>query len=101
MDNLDDALREPLEVGFRGRLLLKLFLNEKGKVDSVRVVESTMPIGIEGLVVKAFYFARYRPGEIEDHAVMSEMTVEVGVSSNDVQVPSREVSVDPFESRRQ
>lgn len=99
--NLDDALREPLEVGFRGRLVIKLFLDEKGKVDSVRVVESTMPVRIEGLVVKAFYFARYRPGEIEDQAVMSEMTVEVGVSSNDVQVPSRAVNAAPAESRPQ
>lgn len=86
--SIEEALREPLEAGFRGRLVLKLFLDVGGKVDSVRVMESTMPVAIEGQVVKAFYFARYRPGEIEDRAVMSEMTVEVGVSASDAQVSS-------------
>lgn len=84
IDSLDETLREPLEAGFRGHLMLRLFLNQSGKVDSVRVIESTMPPEVEGLVVKAFYLARYRPGEIQERAVMSEMTVEVGVSTDDL-----------------
>jgi len=86
VDRLDETLREPLEAGFRGHLILRLFLSDSGKVDRVGVIESTMPPEVEGLVVKAFYLARYRPGEIEDRAVMSEMTVEVGVSTSDAQV---------------
>ncbi len=92
LDDLEDALREPLEAGFRGRLVIRLFIDAAGKVDGVRVLETTMPTEVEGLVVKAFYVARYRPGEIEGQAVKSEMTMEVGVSTMEgrpLRLPSR------------
>lgn len=80
-DGLDDSLHEPLEAGFRGRVVIRLFIDQIGKADKVRVMASSLPIEIEGLVVKSFYLARYRPGEIDGQPVMSEMTVEVDLSA--------------------
>lgn len=80
-DELDDSLHEPLEAGFRGHLVIRLFIDQTGKADKVQVMESSLPIQIEGLVVKSFFLARYRPGEIDGQPVMSEMTVAVDLSA--------------------
>lgn len=78
---IDETLYEPLEPGFRGRIVIRLYLNQLGKAERVKVLESTLPIQIEGSVVRAFYAARYRPGEIDGQAVMSEMTIDVDLST--------------------
>lgn len=79
--DVDETLREPLESGFRGRVVIRLYLNQHGDPERVKVLESTLPIAIEGLIVKVFFAARYRPGEIAGQPVMSEMTVDVDLSS--------------------
>lgn len=78
--NIDETLREPLDAGIRGRVLIRLYLSQSGKPERVKVLESTLPIEIEGLIVHAFFTASYRPGEIDGQPVMSEMTVEVDLS---------------------
>ena len=80
-EEMDSSLRESLEAGFRGHVVIRLFLDETGKANKVRVMESSLPIEIEGLVVKSFFLARYRPGEIDGQPVMSEMTVAVDLST--------------------
>lgn len=86
---IDESLREPVEAGLRGRAIIRLYLNQSGKPERVSVLESTLPVEIEGLVVKAFYTAQYRPGEIDGLAVMSEMTVDVDLSSTtEIHVPN-------------
>ncbi|MBK6974375.1 MAG: energy transducer TonB [Sterolibacteriaceae bacterium] len=80
-DEMGDSLQESLEAGFRGHVVIRLFIDQTGKADKVRVMESSLPIQIEGLVVKSFFHARYRPGEIDGQPVMSEMTVAVDLSA--------------------
>lgn len=84
---IDDKLNESFEAGFRGHAVIRLFLDENGKVDKVSVLESTLPIDIEGLVVKSFFKARYRPGEIDGVPVMSEMTVSADLSTT-IELPA-------------
>lgn len=80
-EEIDHTLSESLEPGFRGRVVIRLFLDETGKPNKVRVMESSLPLEIEGLVVTTFFRARYRPGEIDGQPVMSEMTVAVDLST--------------------
>lgn len=87
---MDSSLRESLEAGFRGYVVIRLFLDETGKANKVRILESSLPIEIEGLVVKSFFLARYRPGEIDGQPVMSEMTVAVDLSTALEPLPARE-----------
>jgi hypothetical protein len=78
---IDDMLNESLEAGFRGHAGLRLFLDENGKVDKGGVLVSTLPIDIEGLIVRSVFKARYRPGEIDGVPVMSEMTVSADLTT--------------------
>jgi hypothetical protein len=78
---IDDKLNESFEAGFRGHAVIRLFLDESGKVDKVSVLESTLPIDVEGIVVTLFFKARYRPGEIDGVPVMSEMTVSTDLTT--------------------
>lgn len=80
-EEIDDKLDESFEAGFRGRVIIRLFLDETGKANKVQVMESSLPLEIEGLAVKTFYVARYRPGEIDGQPVMSEMTVSIDLST--------------------
>ncbi|MBK7665593.1 MAG: energy transducer TonB [Sterolibacteriaceae bacterium] len=80
-DEMGDSLQESLEAGFRGNVVIRLFIDQTGKADKVQVMESSLPIQIEGLVVKSFFHARYSPGEIDGQPVMSEMTVAVDLSA--------------------
>ena len=80
-DEMGDSLQESLEAGFRGHVVIRLFIDQTGKADKVQVMASSLPIQIEGLVVKSFFHARYRPGEIDGQPVMSEMTVAVDLSA--------------------
>lgn len=84
---IDDKLNESFEAGFRGHAVIRLFLDETGKVDKVSVLESTLPIDIEGLVVRSFFKARYRPGEIDGVPVMSEMTVSADLTTT-IELPA-------------
>ncbi len=78
---IDDKFNESFEAGFRGHAVIRLFLDENGKVNKVHVLESTLPIDVEGMVVKSFFTARYRPGEIDGVPVMSEMTVSADLTT--------------------
>ena len=84
---IDDKLNESFEGGFRGHAVIRLFLDETGKVGKGRVLESTLPIDIEGLVVRSFFKARYRPGEIDGVPVMSEMTVSADLTTT-IELPA-------------
>lgn len=96
VEAIDDKLNESLEAGFRGHAVIRLFLDENGKVDKVRVLESTLPIDVEGILVTLFYKARYRPGEIDGLPVMSEMTVSADLTTT-IEMPAP--SATPVEGR--
>lgn len=84
---IDDKLNESFEAEFRGHAVIRLFLDESGKVDKVSVLESTLPINVEGILVTLFFKARYRPGEIDGLPVMSEMTVSADLTTT-IELPA-------------
>lgn len=84
---IDDKLNESFEAGFRGHAVIRLFVDESGKVDKVSVLESTLPVDVEGIVVTLFFKARYRPGEIDGVPVMSEMTVSADLTTT-IELPA-------------
>lgn len=60
-----------------GRVRLLLLINEQGGLDSYRVQEAS-PAGVfEEATITAFTLARYAPGLITNHAVRSQLLVEV------------------------
>jgi protein TonB len=68
----------PPEAGqLRGTVVLRLLINEDGKVDNVGVVRSS-PEGIfEASAVEAFSAARFSPGAVLGVPVKSQLTIEV------------------------
>lgn len=61
------------------KLTLSLFISEEGKVDRVKIEGSDLPEDIERMIVKAFSEARFFPGKIGDHAVNSELKIEMAI----------------------
>lgn len=61
------------------KLALSLFISEEGKVDRVKIEGSDLPEDIERMVVQAFSEARFFPGKIGDHAVNSELKIEMAI----------------------
>jgi outer membrane biosynthesis protein TonB len=67
------------ELGEPGQLLLRLAIDRYGLVNGVYVLRSNLTRELEGQVVLQFYRARYRPGEIEDVPVNSELLLVINL----------------------
>lgn len=67
----------PFTSHISGRVVLLLFINELGGVDSHRIVASEPVDVFDASVAEAFLGARYAPGLITGHAVKSQLLVEV------------------------
>jgi TonB family protein len=61
----------------RGRVALKLWIDELGNVVSVEVDQSNVPKAVSDVAVEAFGKLRYEPGEINGRRVPAQITVEV------------------------
>lgn len=79
--DFEDSVTNPDIPAVGGSLLLRLYLGETGRVDSVHVLQSTLPRDVEGAVVQSFFRARYFAGEIDGVPVMSQMTLFVEMGS--------------------
>lgn len=64
---------------------LSLFIDEAGRVTRVRVDGQTLPPALEQAAREAFTGARFRPGEVDGHAVKSRIRIEVVF---DIRTPS-------------
>lgn len=60
-----------------GKVILKLWINELGNVDSVEVESSNLPETISGMAAAAFGKLRFVPGEIDGMRVRTLMRIEV------------------------
>ena len=60
-----------------GRVIVKLWINELGSVDSVEVESSNLPTTISGMVAEAFQKVPFEPGEIDGRRVGTLMSIEV------------------------
>lgn len=60
-----------------GKVTLKLWIDELGKVDSVEVESSNLPEAVSGTAAAAFGKLRFVPGEIDGRRVRVLMRIEV------------------------
>lgn len=60
-----------------GQIVLLLMINEKGGVDSYRIVESQPPGVFDDAVINAFSRETYAPGLITGYQVKSQLLVEI------------------------
>ena len=60
-----------------GRVVLLLFINEKGGVDDYRIIESDPPGDFDPSAIEAFLAARFFPGKIAGIPVRSQIKVEI------------------------
>lgn len=68
----------PANVDSRGRVVIRLFVDETGQVNRYDVLEATPPAAFEDSVVRAFVDdARYAPGLIAGYAVRGILIAEV------------------------
>lgn len=67
----------PLTNTLSGRVLLLMFINQQGGVDSHRILESTPRGTFDEEVLKSFANERYAPGLISGFPVKSQLLVEV------------------------
>jgi TonB family protein len=61
-------------------VVLKLWIDERGKVDSVEVESSNLPEAVAGTAAAAFGKLRFAPGEIDGTRVRALMRIEVAYS---------------------
>ncbi|MFY9328280.1 MAG: energy transducer TonB [Georgfuchsia sp.] len=61
----------------RGKVLLLLFINEKGGIDDYKILESEPADQFDPSVIAAFTHAVFAPGSIADIPVKSQMLIEV------------------------
>ena len=64
-----------------GRVILKLWINELGNVDSVEVESSNLPETVSGPAAAAFGKLRFVPGEIDGRRVRALMRIEVAYAA--------------------
>jgi TonB family protein len=60
-----------------GKVVLQLWIDERGNVDSVEVESSNLPKTVSGIAAAAFAKLRFAPGEIDGKRVRVLMRVEV------------------------
>lgn len=63
-----------------GAVRLRLFISEKGEVDDIRVVDSSLPDAYGAAGVAGYKSVRFVPGEINGKAVRSQIEVEVDLT---------------------
>ncbi len=61
----------------RGKVELKVWIDERGNVVSVEVVQSNVPLAVSAVAAHAFRKLRYEPGEINGRPVPAQILVEV------------------------
>lgn len=64
-----------------GKVRLKLWINERGNVDSVEVESSNLPETVSGAAAAAFGKVRFVPGEIDGKRVRTLMRIEVAYAA--------------------
>ena len=77
VDLSDPALSDPADVARSGSIMLRLLIDDTGKVDQVLVEASDLPDIFQELAIRRFSQTRFSPGMIQDQAVRSQMRLEV------------------------
>ncbi len=67
--------------GLSGKVVLRLYINEKGIVDRVETLRAQPPGMFEHSAERAFSAARFSPGMKNKHPVKTQMTIEVSFDS--------------------
>jgi periplasmic protein TonB len=67
--------------GLSGKVVIRLYINEKGGVDRVETLRAQPPGVFESSAERAFRAARFAPGMKDKHAVKTQMTIEVNYES--------------------
>jgi TonB family protein len=70
-------VRREIARAVSGKVILKLWIDEQGKVDSVEVESSNLPEALSGTTAAAFGNLHFVPGEIEGRRVRTLMRIEV------------------------
>jgi len=73
-----------------GRIILRLFISEAGRVDDLLIERSDLPKAFEESARHAFADARFAPGEIDGAPVKSQMRVEVTFETGGLSTPPAE-----------
>jgi TonB family protein len=70
-------LQQPAAPGaaLKGKVSIRLWLNESGEIDRIAAVQSDLPAEIEAMALAAFLKMRFRPGKIKDIPVKSWVDV--------------------------
>jgi hypothetical protein len=58
-------------------VILRLFINEYGNIDKVKIEESFLPEAIEQMLIDTFSKAKFQPGKIGGLPVKSQIRIEV------------------------
>jgi hypothetical protein len=66
-----------LRPGDSGRLVLEVLINDEGRADAVRVIETSVPAPFLANAIRVFQWARYDPGRELSHPVRSRIQVEI------------------------
>src|SRR5512146_2642477 len=67
--------------GLSGKVVLRLYIDEKGIVDRVETLSAQPPGVFERSAARAFSAARFSPGMKNRHPVKTRMTIEVSFDS--------------------
>ena len=67
--------------GSEVRVVLTLYINERGIVDRVQVEDSDVPAPLADAARRTFLLATFTPGRVHDQAVRSQVQVEVSFSA--------------------
>ncbi len=67
--------------GLSGKVVIRLYINEKGGVDRVETLRAQPPGVFERSAESAFRAARFAPGMKDEHPVKTQMTIEVNYES--------------------
>ncbi|HLA33726.1 MAG TPA: energy transducer TonB [Rhodocyclaceae bacterium] len=63
--------------GDQGRLVLEIHISEIGRLDAIRVVETSVPGPFLANALRVFNWARYEPGRDGDRAVPAKIRLEI------------------------
>ena len=68
---------DPADLARSGSIMLRLLIDDTGKVDQVLVEASDLPDVFQELAIQRFSQTRFSPGRIQEQAVRSQMRLEV------------------------
>lgn len=86
---ITDAISLPAHGDANGEMLLRLIIDEKGRVRYLQALRSTVSDDIAGQIVLRFYRASYRPGTIAGQPVVAEMLIVINLGVVDGAVSVR------------